>query len=162
LNSGTTADSREFEVFNNQYDKTIKACSFSALNDDSSSYEAQVFSKRLRYFQKLIFNSIYNLSWLTRNWCKNKFSRLIKHLNILEKSKVISFFEEHFVKNRRILDVEILANNHVEENEKIEVENREVLSKENIKRIKMTKAKGVGFISLISNLKIKKPVLFFK
>jgi thiamine monophosphate synthase len=33
---------------------------------------------------------------------------------------------------------------------------------ENIKKIKMTKAKGVGFISLISNLKIKKPALFFK
>ena len=33
---------------------------------------------------------------------------------------------------------------------------------ENIKKIKMTKAKGVGFISLISDLKIKKPVLFFQ
>lgn len=31
---------------------------------------------------------------------------------------------------------------------------------ENIKKIKMTKAKGLGFASLISNLKIKKPVLF--
>ena len=31
---------------------------------------------------------------------------------------------------------------------------------ENIKKIKMTKAKGLGFISLISNRKIKKPVLF--
>ena len=31
---------------------------------------------------------------------------------------------------------------------------------ENIKKIKMTKAKGLGFISLISDLKIKKPVLF--
>jgi len=31
---------------------------------------------------------------------------------------------------------------------------------ENIKKIKMTKAKGVGFIDLISSSKIKKPVLF--
>lgn len=31
---------------------------------------------------------------------------------------------------------------------------------ENIKKIKMTKAKGVGFIDLISSTKIKKPVLF--
>ena len=33
---------------------------------------------------------------------------------------------------------------------------------ENIKKIKMTKAKGIGFISLALNHKIKKPVLFLQ
>ena len=52
--------------------------------------------------------------------------------------------------------------NQISKNWKIDVYALGGINFENIKRIKMTKAKGVGFISLISNLKIKKPVLFFK
>ena len=52
--------------------------------------------------------------------------------------------------------------NQMSKNWKIDVYALGGINFENIKKIKMTKAKGVGFISLISNLKIKKPVLFFK
>ena len=52
--------------------------------------------------------------------------------------------------------------NQISKNWKIDVYALGGINFENIKKIKMTKAKGVGFISLISNLKIKKPVLFFK
>jgi insulysin len=62
---------------------------------------------------------------------------LVGILEKLEKSSVINFFEEHFIKNRRILDVEVLAQKHVEENLRVEVENQEMFSKENVKRIKV-------------------------
>jgi thiamine-phosphate pyrophosphorylase len=52
--------------------------------------------------------------------------------------------------------------NQMSKNWKIDVYALGGINFENIKKIKMTKAKGVGFISLISNLKIKKPALFFK
>ena len=52
--------------------------------------------------------------------------------------------------------------NQMSKNWKIDVYALGGINFENIKKIKMTKSKGVGFISLISNLKIKKPVLFFK
>ena len=52
--------------------------------------------------------------------------------------------------------------NQISKNWKIDVYALGGINCENIKKIKMTKAKGVGFISLISNLKIKKPALFFK
>jgi thiamine-phosphate pyrophosphorylase len=52
--------------------------------------------------------------------------------------------------------------NQISKNWKIDVYALGGINFENIKKIKMTKSKGVGFISLISNLKIKKPVLFFK
>jgi len=52
--------------------------------------------------------------------------------------------------------------NQISKNWKIDVYALGGVNFENIKKIKMTKAKGVGFISLISNLKIKKPALFFK
>jgi thiamine-phosphate pyrophosphorylase len=52
--------------------------------------------------------------------------------------------------------------NQISKNWKIDVYALGGINFENIKKIKMTKAKGVGFISLISNLKIKKPALFFK
>jgi len=52
--------------------------------------------------------------------------------------------------------------NQMSKNWKIDVYALGGINFENIKKIKMTKAKGVGFISSISNLKIKKPVLFFK
>ena len=52
--------------------------------------------------------------------------------------------------------------NQMSKNWKIDVYALGGINFENIKKTKMTKAKGVGFISLISNLKIKKPVLFFK
>ena len=62
---------------------------------------------------------------------------MIEILEKLEKSKVISFFEEHFVKNRKILDVEVLADIHSDENLKLESENQEFLGKDKIKRIKV-------------------------
>ena len=52
--------------------------------------------------------------------------------------------------------------NQMSKNWKIDVYALGGINFENIKKIKMTKAKGVGFISLISNLKIKKPALFFQ
>jgi thiamine-phosphate pyrophosphorylase len=52
--------------------------------------------------------------------------------------------------------------NQMSKNWKIDVYALGGINFENIKKIKMTKAKGVGIISLITNLKIKKPALFFK
>jgi len=52
--------------------------------------------------------------------------------------------------------------NQISKNWKIDVYALGGINFENIKKIKMTKAIGVGFISLISNIKIKKPVLFKK
>jgi len=72
----------------------------------------------------------------TREYNFNIKEELIQILEKLEKASIISFFEEHLVKNRRILDVEVVPHNHIEENQKIETENQELLIKENIKRIK--------------------------
>jgi len=58
-----------------------------------------------------------------------------KHIAILEKlekKELISFWEEHFINNKKILDVELLADNHKAENEKIENENN-VYMLENMK-----------------------------
>jgi thiamine-phosphate pyrophosphorylase len=52
--------------------------------------------------------------------------------------------------------------NQMSKNWKIDVYALGGINFENIKKIKMTKAKGVGIVSLITNLKIKKPALFFK
>ena len=61
-------------------------------------------------------------------------------------------------KNSQILNVNKF--NQLSKNWKINTFALGGINLENIKKIKMTKAKGIGFSGLISNLKIKKPVLF--
>ena len=61
-------------------------------------------------------------------------------------------------KNSQILNVNKF--NQLSKNWKINTFALGGINLENLKKIKMTKAKGVGFGGLISNLKIKKPVLF--
>jgi len=67
------------------------------------------------------------------------FDRREKHVAILEelkKEELLEFYEYHFVKNVRRLDIELLAAGHVEENKTFENENKEICDSMGIKRIK--------------------------
>jgi len=61
----------------------------------------------------------------------------ISALSKITKKEVIDLFEKHLVNNTKRLDVEILANNHEDENDKLEKENNDTSSKDNIKRIRV-------------------------
>jgi insulysin len=59
---------------------------------------------------------------------KYQFDRREKQIEILEslkKEDLVEFFMEHFVKSVRRLDVEVIADQHVEDNEKMEAVNSE-------------------------------------
>lgn len=66
------------------------------------------------------------------------FDRKEKYISILEnlkKEELINFFEDHFVNNIRRLDVEVLASQHIEENEKLIIENKQIAINQNFNRV---------------------------
>jgi insulysin len=66
------------------------------------------------------------------------FDRREQHVKVLEqlkKQEVIEFYDNHFVKNLRRLDVEIIAANHIEENAKFQEENAQICQQNELKRL---------------------------
>jgi len=72
-----------------------------------------------------------------RDYEFDKKEKSIEALSKITKKEVIDLFEKHLVNNTKRLDVEILANNHEDENDKLEKENNDTSSKDNIKRIRV-------------------------
>jgi len=71
-----------------------------------------------------------------RQFLFDRRERQVKSLEELKKEELVQFYHEHFVDNLRRLDLEIVASQHKEDNEKLMEDNKKICAEMGVNRVK--------------------------